>query len=209
MRRLIAGLFFIVSITGGFSQALPFHADPNARETIPNLSLVPTIRFLTTNDFPPFNYRSDEGKLIGFHIDLTEAICAKLDVGCTVQAWPWAQVVDALAENQGDALIAGLALSEISAEQFDFSNIYLMLPGRFVTRSGASEGFDPDRLAGQKVAVRDKTAHARFLAHYLPEIEAVPFGSEIAALEAVRNGETVAYFGDALRASFWLVEHPG
>ena len=38
-----------------------------------------------------------------------------------MQAWPWEQAARALEDNQGDALIAGLALTPENGELFDFS----------------------------------------------------------------------------------------
>lgn len=186
------------------AQTIPHHADPSARELLRDFGPVPAIRFLTTADFPPFNYRDQSGELVGFNIDLARRICAEVDVPCTIQAWPWEQAADALAENQGDALIAGLALTPQNAERFDFSSIYLALPGRFVARREAAEGFSPADLAGQQVAVRGGSSHEAFLSRYLPEITIMPVEDEIAALEAVKSGEAAAYFGDAMRASFWL-----
>jgi len=204
MRWLAAGLMTIGLAVSAFAQALPYHTDPNAREEQPDLSLVPAIRFLTTADFPPFNYRDSNGALIGFHIDLAKSICDQLAVACTVQAWPWDQVTDALADNQGDALIAGLALNDITAEQFDFSSIYLMLPARFVARRGATPEIDPMALAGTSVAVRAGSAHARYLETYFPDTAQTPFETEILGLEAVRDGEADLFFGDAMRAAYWL-----
>lgn len=209
MRWIVAILVSIIATGSVLAQALPYHSDPSAREDVPELSQVPAIRFLTTTDFPPFNYRDGSGRLIGFHVDLAQAICDKLDVACTMQAWPWDQAVDALAENQGDALIAGLALDEIAAEQFDFSNLYLMLPGRFVAPSLAADGFDLENLAGLRVAVREGSAHAHFLTTYLGEVEQVGFETEIAALEAVEERKVQLFFGDGMRASFWLNEGRG
>ena len=206
--RLLIGLCFLLGFSmAALAQALPYHADPSAREEAADLTAVPAIRFLTSADFPPFNYRDDGGELVGFHIDLAKAICAVLDVSCTVQAWPWDQVADALASNQGDVLLAGLAIDEISAEQFDFSTLYLMLPGRFVTSREAAANFSAATQTGQKIAVRAGSAHARFLQANMPARELVPFDDEILALEAVREGEADAYFGDAMRASFWLNEN--
>src|SRR5690606_4504103 len=129
----IAAFLMLVATGGVFGQALPYHVDPSAREIAPNLSAVPSIRFLTTADFPPFNYRDADGQLIGFNVDLARALCEELEVACTIQAWPWEQVARALADNQGDALIAGLAITPENGETFDFSSIYLALPARFVT----------------------------------------------------------------------------
>lgn len=191
------------------AQALPYHVDPGGREVIPNLAAVPTIRFLTTADFPPFNFRDEKGELVGFNVDLARAICADLGIACTVQAWPWEQAAKALEDNQGDALIAGLAITPENGTLFDFSSIYLMLPGRFVTPVAAAGDFDPLALAGKRVAVRRGSTHAEFMRRYLPESTPVEFDSEIAALDAVQAGAADAYFGDALRASFWLNTHVG
>src|SRR5690606_3635996 len=119
-----------------------------------NLAPVPAIRFLTTADFPPFNYRDDNGQLIGFNVDLARGLCEALSVACTIQAWPWEQAARALEDNQGDALIAGIAITPENGQLFDFSNIYLALPARFVVPQAAAVAFSPAGLDGQPVAVR-------------------------------------------------------
>jgi len=86
----------VLAVGAARGQALPFHTDPSARDAVPNLGPVPAIRFLTTADFPPFNYRDESGELIGFNIDLARALCTELQISCTIQAWPWEQATDAL-----------------------------------------------------------------------------------------------------------------
>ena len=204
-RALVAALSLLAA--PAFAQALPYHADPTAREVPPLLSPVPAIRFLTTADFPPFNFRDAGGELIGFNIDLAKRICAEVNVACTIQAWPWEQAASALGDNQGDALIAGLAMSPENGELFDFSATYLALPGRFVARSADLPDFDVAALGDKILAVRRGSAHADFLRHYLPKVTVTPFDTEIEALAAVQDGSADAFFGDAMRASFWLNEH--
>lgn len=207
MRALLTAIALAVLAVPALAQTIPYHADPGARDVVPNLASVPAIRFLTTGDYPPFNFRDGKGELVGFNIDLAQALCADLGVACTVQAWPWEQATKALADNQGDALIAGLALDEENGAQFDFSAIYLMLPGRFVTSKAAAASFDPDALGGKRVAVRKGTAHEAFLARYFPDAKPVEFDSEVLALDALAGGKADAFFGDGLRASFWLNAH--
>lgn len=209
MRGLLFGVLSTVMMLSASAQNLPHHADPSARENAPDMAQVPAMRFLTSIDFPPFNYRDAAGQLIGFHVDLSREICAELSISCTIQAWPWEQAADALADNQGDVLLAGLSIDATNAERFDFSSVYLMLPARFVTLDDKAEGFTPQSLNGKKVAVREGTAQARFLSTYLPNIEQVDFDTEIKALAAMQQGTIDAYFGDAMRASFWLNENVG
>lgn len=193
--------------TPALPQALPYPIDPTAREATPDLTQVPAIRFLTTADYPPFNFRDSSGALVGFNIDLARAICTDLGIACTIQAWPWEQAPRALEDNQGDALIAGLALSPENGALFDFSSIYLMLPGRFVTRREEAGRFNPAALDNRTVAVRRGSAHEQFVRRYLPGAKLAQFDGEVAALQALADRKADAYFGDALRASFWLNEH--
>lgn len=205
---VLALLLMIFGVPAASAQALPYHADPSARELVPNLTAVPNIRFLTTADFPPFNYRDKSGELIGFNIDLARAICADLSITCTIQAWPWEQAGKALEDGQGDALIAGLAMSKQNGDLYDFSDIYLMLPGRFVTLKAAAGGFDPTSLKGKTVSVRKGSAHEEFVKRYLPDSKVAEFDTEPEALAAVRDKTADAYFGDAMRASFWFNDNP-
>lgn len=201
---LILLTVFAALTTPAFAQALPYHADPSAREILPSATAVPAIRFLTTADFPPFNFRDAGGELIGFNVDLAKRICAEVNVACTIQAWPWEQAADALSDNQGDALIAGLDMSDENGALFDFSAIYLALPGRFVARAADLEAFDPTSLADKTVAVRRGSTHEAFMHRYLPAVTLSGYDSELEALAAVKDGKVDAFFGDAMRASFWL-----
>ena len=204
-----AALALLAGLLAGpaLGQALPYHADPDAREILPSATPVPAIRFLTTADFPPFNFRDAGGELIGFNIELARRICAEANIACTIQSWPWEQAAAALEDNQGDALIAGLELNAENGGKFDFSATYLALPGRFVARAADIGTFAPERLAEKSVAVRGGSRHEEFLGRYLPEARIVRFDSEIEALAALRAEKVDAFFGDAMRASFWLNEN--
>jgi polar amino acid transport system substrate-binding protein len=204
---LITALALAVSGAPAFAQALPYHADPSAREILPGSTAVPAIRFLTTADFPPFNFRDASGEMIGFNVDLAKAICAEVNVACTIQAWPWEQATDALADNQGDALIAGLEMSQANGAAFDFSATYMALPGRFATRAADVADFDIDALSDKTVAVRRGSAHQAFMQRYLPDVPLQEVDTELAGLAALKASNVDAFFGDALRASFWLNEN--
>jgi polar amino acid transport system substrate-binding protein len=208
MRLALALLVLCLGMPMAVAQTLPYHSDPTARDAVPNLAAVPNIRFLTTADFPPFNYRDKSGELIGFNVDLARALCADLSIPCTIQAWPWEQAGKALEDGQGDALIAGLAMTPDNGALFDFTDAYLMLPGRFVTLKEATTGFDPQKLAGKVVAVRKGSSHEEFIKRYLPAAKLAEFDTEPDALAAVRDKKADAFFGDAMRTSFWFNDNP-
>ncbi len=204
MAIALALLIFLGAAMPVAAQTLPNHLDPSARTNLKGAGAVPAIRFLTTDDFPPFNYRAPNGDLVGFNIDLARSVCRLLDAACTIQVWPFKQAGDALADNQGDVLLAGLAINAKNSARFDFSQIYLMFPARFVVRLPDVEGFDARALGQRVIAARRGSNQALFASRYLKGIKLALFKSEIEALEAVASKAAYAYFGDGMRASFWL-----
>ena len=160
--------------------------------------------------FSALQFPRPNGELVGFNVDLAKRICAEVNVACTIQAWPWDQAANALADSQGDALIAGLAMTAENGARFDFSSTYLALPGRFVTRADDLAGFSPVALTDKRSRCASGSAHAAFLTRYLPGLEASVSTARSAALEAVQDRlDADAFFGDAMRASFWLNENLG
>lgn len=180
---------------------------PKQRLAKPDLSALTRLRFLTTADFFPFNFIDADGRLSGFHVDLARAICAALDMTerCQIQALPWDELEGALAEGQGEALVAGLAITAENREDYLFSRPYMRFPARFVTRRGAvlSEPLH-GKMADKRVGVIDDTAHERLLRDLFPEAQAVVFSRNEWLLDALRSGAIDAAFGDGMRFSFWL-----
>ena len=94
--------------------AIPNFWDTKERLAKPDISELQRVRFLTTVDFPPFNFLDTSGRLSGFHVDLARAICRKLEIvdKCQIQALPWGELQPALQKREGEAIIAGIAVTE-------------------------------------------------------------------------------------------------
>ncbi|WP_442203061.1 transporter substrate-binding domain-containing protein [Rhizobium sp. RAF56] len=186
---------------------LPILFDARERLPKPDLSSLVRLRFLTTVDFPPFNFSDQSGKLSGFHVDLVREVCDELGVAdkCQIQALPFEELQAALAASQGDAVIAGLAVTPELRQRFAFSRPYLELPARFVRNLHATlEGTTASALAGKPVGIVRNTAHEAMLAAFFPAIKPVPFDSKEALLAAVKEGKVDAIFADGLQLSFWV-----
>ncbi len=112
----------ITAPTQAQSVLIPNFWDPNERFVKPDFSARPRLKFLTTTDFPPFNFIDRKKRLTGFHIDLARAICDELDMlaKCQIQALPWDELDEAMEKGEGDAIIAGLAVSAEITGQIQF-----------------------------------------------------------------------------------------
>ncbi|WP_144378143.1 transporter substrate-binding domain-containing protein [Mesorhizobium amorphae] len=181
--------------------------DANERLPKPDLTKLARLRFLTTTDFPPFNFLDTAGKLSGFHVDLARAICAELAVAdkCQIQALPWAELDGALAKGDGEAIMAGVAVTQENREKYAFSRSYLQFPARFVMPK-AKAATEPlyEKLKGKRVGVVAGSAHERMLRDDFPEVTAAPFPTEAALFADIKASKIDAAFGDGMRFGFWL-----
>lgn len=171
----------------------------------PELSDVQTIRFITTADYPPFNYLDATGVLVGFNIDVAWGICTALKVRCTVRRVDWDKMAEELETGKADAAIASHRISRSTRQRFLFSDRYYDTPARFVVRKeDALQDVNPDVLDGRSVAVVKGTAHEAFLRTFFEESDVKVFDRPEEAGEALRTGSVDAYFDDAIGLVFWL-----
>ncbi len=188
---------------------IPLLWDAKERLPKPDLSVLPRLRFLTTTDFPPFNFLDDQGRLSGFHVDLARAICARLELAdkCQIQAVPWDELQAALELGEGEAIVAGLAVTAETRAAYAFSRPYLQFPARFVVLKSKPLS-EPiyERLQGKPVGVVAGSAHERMLQDYFGGVKAVPLPDEEALHAELKAGRIDAAFGDGMRLSFWLAD---
>ena len=132
-------------------QAVPGFWDPRRRPDRPDLSRLTVIRFLTETDYPPFNFTGPDGNPAGFNVDLARLICDEIKVTCTIQMRRFETLLDAIASNRGDAIIASLAVTPQMRARVDFSDPYYRAPARFVSRRDAvMRGGSPGISRGQE-----------------------------------------------------------
>jgi polar amino acid transport system substrate-binding protein len=162
------------------------------------------VRFLTSDDYPPFQFLAPDGALAGFNVDLARSLCEAMRAACTVQARRWDTLIDALLEQRGDAIIGAHKFTPALRRRVEASIPYLKTPARFVTRRAAPVAASPSGLAGRKVGVVAASAHHAFLAEFFAAAERRPFTGLGFALAALARGEIDAVFGDGPAIAVWL-----
>lgn len=202
MRKLCLLLALLVAAPAAAEEVtVPNFWDPTVRQERPDAAEIGRIRFLTTDDFPPFSFRDRRGVLIGFNVDLARAICGVLRVECLIQYRPFGTLRGALLAGEGDAVIAGLARTE-DGEDLLFTRSYLKIPARFVARRDNT--FDPAEAVTGFVGTVCGSAHQAYLGDHFRALIAPCYASLAVALGELKAGRLDAVFADGLRLSFWL-----
>ncbi|WP_209015204.1 transporter substrate-binding domain-containing protein [Roseibium limicola] len=190
-------------ISSGDVPVIPNFWDPKTVQDRPK-DLPDKIQFLATDDFPPFVFRDDTGKLTGFNIDLARAICHELMSSCALKILPFEDLVPGLIAGEGDAIIAGLVPNTALNGDLAFTQDYLKLPGRFVVRADQADMFDETELAGRKIAVVAGTRHESFALSFWPDAFLQTYPTVANARQAVQEGEVDALFGSGLMLAIWM-----
>ncbi|HEX4764773.1 MAG TPA: transporter substrate-binding domain-containing protein [Lichenihabitans sp.] len=184
---------------------VPSFWDPAVTPEKPDPDTLRSIRFLTEGDDPPFGFTLSDGTLVGFDVDLARALCAELDVTCTIQVRPFDTIVPAIRAGLADAAIASLAITDDALAQVDFTSPYYKTPARFATRTETSFGvITPDVVAGKRVGVARGTAHEAFLKAFFPNVDLRPYGDAAEARAALKAGAVDLVFGDGIALAQWL-----
>ncbi len=184
----------------------PFFYDPAERMPKPDLSQIGQIRFLTTTDFPPFNFLDGSGKLTGLHVDIARAICAELSLPdkCSIQALPWGELSGQVERGEADAILAGIDTNLDTRRRFAFTRPFLQFPARFVARKNSAGAFSAEKnLENLRIGVVARSAHEDMLRAYFPRAKVVVYDRAEWAQDDLRDGKTDAVFGDGMRLAFW------
>jgi polar amino acid transport system substrate-binding protein len=188
------------------AEAIPFRPlfwDPEVRPAKP-IGEVQSIRFLVTGDHPPFSFLDASGRLIGYHVDLARVLCEEIGATCAIQMRPFGELVPALVDKRGDAIMAGLAVGTELRDRLDTTDAYLTTPGRFVALKDETVIPTPEGLEGRWISVVSGSVHETYALTRFPKARIAAYPDETAAREAVRERRVVAHFGDAIGLSFWL-----
>lgn len=131
-----------------------------------------TVRFGTDATYAPFESQDASGKIVGFDIDIGNALCAELKLKCEFSNQDWDGIIPALTAGKIDAILSSMSITEERLKQIDFtSKIYNTPPVLVVPKDSDLAGVAPADLAGKSIGVQSSTTHATYAEKTYPDSE--------------------------------------
>ena len=165
-----------------------------------------TIRFATEASYPPFESIDANNKIVGFDVDLANALCKEIDATCTFTNQAFDSLIPSLKFRRFDAVMAGMDITPEREKQVLFTTPYYDNSALFIGVKGKYASVDA--LKGKKVGVQNGTTHQKFIMDKHPEITPVPYDSYQNARLDMQNGRIDAVFGDTAVVTEWLKANP-
>ena len=82
------------------------------------------IKIGTEGAYPPWNSKDASGNLIGFEVELANALCEIMKHNCTIVEQDWDGMIPALTSKKFDAIMAGMSITDERKKTINFSQGY-------------------------------------------------------------------------------------
>ncbi|WP_042859643.1 arginine ABC transporter substrate-binding protein [Dickeya sp. NCPPB 3274] len=164
-----------------------------------------TIRFATEASYPPFESVDASNQIVGFDIDLANALCKQIQATCTFSNQAFDSLIPGLKFRRYDAVIAGMDITPERQQQVTFTQPYYENSALFIAQKGKLA--DITALNGKRVGVQNGTTHQKFLLDKHKDITVVPYDSYQNAVLDLKNGRLDAVFGDTAVVNEWLKQN--
>lgn len=161
-----------------------------------------TIRFATEATYAPFEMFDANNQIVGFDVDLANAMCGKINATCTFTHQSFDSLIPSLKFRRFDALMAGIDITPDRQKQVDFTDTYYANSAEFIAVKDKITS--PAQLKGKKIGVQNGTTHQKYIMEQLKDMSTVPYDNYQAAILDLQSGRIDAVFGDTAVADEWL-----
>lgn len=97
-----------------------------------------TIKIATEGAYPPFNAKDASGALIGFDVEIANALCEEMKMKCEIVAQDWDGIIPGLVAKKYDAIVASMSITDERKEKVDFTGRYYSNYLRIVAKKAAA-----------------------------------------------------------------------
>jgi arginine/ornithine transport system substrate-binding protein len=111
-----------------------------------------SIRIGVDATYKPFTFKTPDGKLTGFDVDIANALCVEMKAKCSFVESSWEGIIPGLRANKFDAIISSMSITEERKKAVDFTDKYYQTPTIVIARAGAIDGSTAS-LKGKRVGV--------------------------------------------------------
>ncbi|MDO8143575.1 amino acid ABC transporter substrate-binding protein [Isoptericola sp. 178] len=180
----------------------------DAAEGTGELNLVSdgTLTVATEGTYRPFTYHDASGELVGYDVEVAEAVADELGLEIEFAETQWDAIFAGLDAGRFDTIANQVSMTPERLESYEFSQPYTVSRGAVVVAEGDTSITSFEDLDG-KVAAQSLTSNWRALAEESgAEIEAVEGWAQ--SVELLGTGRVDATINDSLTVLDHQAEHP-
>jgi cystine transport system substrate-binding protein len=201
--RLIAGALAFAFA----ASAAPAYADQGL---LAQVKARGTLRVALEGTYPPFDYQDAGGNLVGFEVDIANAVAKQLGVKPEFIPTKWDGILAGLDSGRYDAIFNQVTITPERLQKYDFSQPYTISGIQIITRKGQESTITkPADLAGKAVGVGLGTNYEKWLRTNVPQAIVKTYDDDPTKYADLRAGRIDAVLNDRLVVGYLIAHSDG
>lgn len=120
-----------------------------------------TYRVLTYPRYAPYQHLDEKGNIIGFDVDMINAIAQSQGFAVEIVSSPWSGMLDQLNADKADLVISGISRQQAGGdEKFTLSQAYLHGKDAIVSKANITDINTMNDMVGRNIGVQSDTIFA-------------------------------------------------
>jgi len=165
------------------------------------------IKIGTDATFPPFESTAPDGTIVGFEVDLGNAICAEMNRKCVWVPFSFDGLILGLKGRKLDAVFSSLGITEKRRRQVDFTDVIWSGFSSMLSKKSAQLKPTIESLKGKVVGVQIGTMQESYVSQRLGEygVKVKTYQDQDSVYADLLSGRIDASFQDMIQAQFTFI----
>lgn len=149
------------------------------------------LTFAMQPSYPPFETTNAKGEIIGFDVDVTNAICQEIQATCKFKSETFDSLIPSLKAKRFDAAISAIDITDARAKQVLFSDAYYDSSASYVALKGKAT-----LESAKNIGVQNGTTFQQYTVAETKQYSPKSYASLQNAILDLKSGRIDIIFGD-------------
>ena len=161
------------------------------------------LTFAMEPSYPPFETTNEKGEIIGFDVDVANAICKEIQATCKFKGEAFDALIPNLKAKRFDASISAIDITDARAKQVLFSDAYYDSTASYVTLKGKAT-----LESAKNVGVQNGTTFQQYTIAETKQYTTKAYASLQSAILDLKSGRIDMIFGDTAVLADMISKEP-
>ena len=161
------------------------------------------LTFAMEPSYPPFETTNEKGEIIGFDVDVANAICQEIQATCKFKSETFDSLIPSLKAKRFDAAISAIDITDARAKQVLFSDAYYDSSASYVALKGKAT-----LESAKNVGVQNGTTFQQYTVAETKQYTTKAYASLQSAILDLKSGRIDMIFGDTAVLADMISKEP-
>ncbi|MCK9030873.1 lysine/arginine/ornithine ABC transporter substrate-binding protein [Haemophilus influenzae] len=161
------------------------------------------LTFAMEPSYPPFETTNEKGEIIGFDVDVANAICQEIQATCKFKSETFDSLIPSLKAKRFDAAISAIDITDARAKQVLFSDAYYDSSASYVALKGKAT-----LESAKNIGVQNGTTFQQYTVAETKQYSPKSYASLQNAILDLKSGRIDIILGDTAMLSDMISKEP-